>query len=157
MKNRFLLIFYLSFLLLPLIPDQILDVEQMSEQWIEVSVKGAVAEPETVRCPVYTRIEDVLKEVEVLPQADLSVYSMNTVLKDGDVLDIPVKQQQERISINTATLQQLCEIPGVGESTAQKIIDFRKKQGLFQSLEDLMKIPGIKQKKWEGMKEYIRL
>ena len=157
MKKGFLLIFYCLFLLLPLIPDQILELDKIEDQWIEVAVDGAVSEPKKIRCPAYSRLSDILEDIELLPEADLSVYSVNMILKDNDVLMIPEKGEQKKISVNTASLQQLCEIPGVGEATALKILQYREEQGLFQSLEDLMKIPGIKNKKWEKMKEYICL
>lgn len=59
------------------------------------------------------------------------------------------------ININLATLEDLQLIPGVGPSTAQKILDYRKENGTFQKPEDLKKISGIGEKTYENLKDYI--
>ena len=59
------------------------------------------------------------------------------------------------ININLATLEDLQLIPGVGPSTAQKILDYRKEHGAFQKPEDLKKISGIGEKTYENLKDYI--
>ncbi len=61
----------------------------------------------------------------------------------------------QKININTAGKEELCEIPGVGEKTAEKIIAFREKNGPFRSADDLLKIEGIGKKKLEKMRDYI--
>lgn len=60
-----------------------------------------------------------------------------------------------RININTASQQLLLQLPGVGPSTADKIIAYRKQQGKFQSIDEIMNVKGIGQKKFEKMKTYI--
>jgi len=60
-----------------------------------------------------------------------------------------------KININTADKKTLCNLPGIGESTAQKIIDFRKENGPFEYIEDIMKIPGIKQSRFDSIKDMI--
>ena len=79
------------------------------------------------------------------------------IVKDHDVFQIPHFQETPRISINTASIEQLTQLPGVGQATAEKIVAYRAEHGLFQTLEDLMQVPGIKQKKWEALKEFICL
>ena len=59
------------------------------------------------------------------------------------------------ININKATLEDLMLIPGIGETTALRIIQFRESAGGFHTLEDLMKIRGIKEKKFEHLKKYL--
>ena len=61
-----------------------------------------------------------------------------------------------QISLNYATETELTQLPGVGAATAQKIIAFRNQQG-FQSIEDIMKIPGIGPAKFAKMKVYLVL
>lgn len=60
-----------------------------------------------------------------------------------------------RININTADAAELMKIPGIGESKAGRILEYRKKNGRFESVEDLMKIPGIKEASFRKMKEYV--
>lgn len=60
-----------------------------------------------------------------------------------------------KININTATEAQLETLPGVGPSTATKIVSFRQKSGNFKKIEDVMNVPGIGESKFADMKEFI--
>ena len=62
-----------------------------------------------------------------------------------------------KIDINTATLQQLQMLPGIGEVIAQRIVDHREENGLFINIEDIMNVSGIGEKKFEQIKEYIKV
>ena len=61
----------------------------------------------------------------------------------------------DKVNINTATVEQLKSLPGVGESTAAAIIRYRENTGSFSRIEDIMKVPGIKQGKFDALKDYI--
>lgn len=62
-----------------------------------------------------------------------------------------------KININKASQAELETIPGVGPSTAQKIITYRNEKGKFKSLEDIKNISGIGDAKYEKMKDYIKI
>ncbi len=66
-----------------------------------------------------------------------------------------IKSKQTKININTAEKEELEEIPGVGESTAEKIIEYRKTNGKFNNIEDIKNVSGIGDSKFENMKEKI--
>ncbi len=57
--------------------------------------------------------------------------------------------------INTAGLEELMTLPGIGESKAQSIINYRQEQGAFSSIEDIMNISGIKQGVFDKIKDQI--
>lgn len=59
------------------------------------------------------------------------------------------------ININTADVDELCKLPGIGEGRARAIIEYRQKQGGFQKKEDIMQVSGIGEKMYERMKEYL--
>ena len=61
----------------------------------------------------------------------------------------------EKININTASLEELQQIAGIGPQLAQKVIDYREASGPFQKAEDIMKIKGIGSKLFEASKEII--
>ena len=60
-----------------------------------------------------------------------------------------------KININTATLEQLQLLPGIGESLAQRIPDYRAAHGDFKSTDELMNVSGIGEKKFDSIKEYV--
>lgn len=60
-----------------------------------------------------------------------------------------------KININTAGSELLVQLDGIGEKTAQKIIDYRETNGAFQSIEDIMLVNGIGEKKFEAIKDKI--
>ncbi len=64
---------------------------------------------------------------------------------------------QEKVNINSATVEQLVEVPGVGESTASRIVEKRKELGGFKSIDDLLEVKGIGAKKLEKMKPFLTL
>jgi competence protein ComEA len=61
----------------------------------------------------------------------------------------------QKVNINTATLEELMSLDGVGEKVAQKVLAFRKANGPFQKPEDLMMVKGIGQKMFEKNKDRI--
>ncbi|MFA3783760.1 ComEA family DNA-binding protein [Melioribacteraceae bacterium 4301-Me] len=61
----------------------------------------------------------------------------------------------EKININTAGIDNLVLLPGIGTKTAEKIIDYRNKVGKFNKIEDLLNIKGIGNSKLERIKKYI--
>ncbi len=61
----------------------------------------------------------------------------------------------EKININTAGSAELQELPRVGPKVAQRILDYREKNGKFSRIEDLMKVRGIGEKTFENLKDLI--
>jgi comEA protein len=65
------------------------------------------------------------------------------------------KASEKKININTASLVELQKLPRIGEKVAQRIIDFRKKNGKFKKTEELMKVKGIGEKMFNRLKDLI--
>ncbi|MBN1271999.1 MAG: helix-hairpin-helix domain-containing protein [Candidatus Aminicenantes bacterium] len=61
----------------------------------------------------------------------------------------------QKVNINKASLDELQTLPGIGVKIAQRIIDFRDKNGPFKRIEELMKVKGIGEKMFERMKEKL--
>lgn len=66
-------------------------------------------------------------------------------------------QNEKRISINEATIDEFIKLPGIGSTYAQRIIEYRETNGSFTSVEDLVKVRGIGDKTLEKLKPYIKL
>lgn len=74
---------------------------------------------------------------------------------EGDSEESSNNGKVSNININTADADELDTLPGVGEATARDIIAFREKNGPFRKIEDIMKVPRIKQNRFESIKEFI--
>lgn len=121
---------------------------------VKVKVTGAVREPGWYGFPERSLvIEAVRKAGGALPQADLSEVDLGSRLKDEDEIWIP----GEKIDINQASPYQISSLPGIGEILAQIIVEYRKKNGPFEDLSQLLRIPGIGKVKLEKIKGKINL
>jgi comEA protein len=67
------------------------------------------------------------------------------------------KLEGKQININTATKEELMQLPGVGEKTALLIIEYRDDSSGFKTIEDIMEVKGIGPKKFEKMKKYLKV
>lgn len=67
------------------------------------------------------------------------------------------KQTNQKVNINTATISQLQTLPGIGQSTANKIIEYRTENQGFKKIEELKNVKGIGDAKYEKIKEYIKV
>ena len=61
------------------------------------------------------------------------------------------------LNLNTATPKQLESLPGIGPTLAKRIVDFREKKGGFKRVEELLAIPGISEKKWKALRDYLKV
>lgn len=146
--------------------------EEAAVPVIAIHVSGAVLNPGVYELPEGSRANDAIEAAggaseDAVPDA----LNLARVLSDGEQIIVPTVEEQERleeaavagqtldaggkVNINTATVEQLDSLPGVGESTAQKIIADRKENGPFGSPEDLKRVSGIGDKKYEDLADLI--
>ena len=133
---------------------------------IKVYVTGAVNTPGVVELEEDSRIEDAIELAGgITSEAILDNVNLAYVLQDGQKLNIPKSYDAEEYLtiengigvINTDNIDELMKLPGVGESLAQKIIDYKNQNGKFKNIEDLKNVSGIGDKKFESLKEYLIL
>ncbi len=135
-------------------------LNNLQKNTIEVEVKGAVEKPGTYEVPLYADTQEAIEKAVPADNADLSTINEMKILRDKDVIYVPEKkkvEEKQRISINAASVEELTQLPGIGQGTAEKIVAYRNENGRFQSLEDLMKVKGIGQSKYDKLKDQISL
>lgn len=149
-----------------------------------VYVCGAVRTPGVYMLPQGSRVVDAMEAAGGMKKdASADYWNLAEPVSDGQMIDVPTQEEAEavqaaaggqdgdtqeasngagqgasadgRININTASKEQLMQIPGVGETRAENIIRYRESSGEFSSIEDIMNVTGIKEGLFAKMKDYI--
>lgn len=134
-----------------------LDLQDYARATKKVEVKGEVLSPGVYEVAWDADVETILEAAGGAgDDADLSGLSLAADIGNQSVLVVPQKQKQQKISINSATLEELDTLPGVGPSIAQRIIDYRTEKP-FASIEELKEVKGIGDKVFAKLQEHIAL
>jgi len=130
-------------------------IEPIEDKTITVQVQDLDQSIKTYTVPLYSKLSVILNDIQC-DACDMTRLNPEIVLKQNDLIVLyPIVDK--RISINQATLLELQDLPGIGPSIASKIIDYRNEFGLFQTLEDIMRVKGIKEALFKKIEEHIRL
>lgn len=134
---------------------------------IYVYVKGEVKNTGQIYLNNNATVKDAIeKSGGITPKADISKVNLNKKIKEGEVIQIPIKERyieiedeiedenSTKININKASKEKLMELEGIGEKTAERIIKYREDEEFF-SIEDIMNVSGIGEKKYEKIKKDI--
>ncbi len=142
---------------------------------LTVHVAGAVRRPGVYRLRSGARVDDAVQRAGgAKRRADLGGLNLAAELEDGRQVLVPERAARgsagavapvagagaapgQPLNINTATLEQLDTLSGIGPLTAQKILDFREERGGFGSIEELGEIPGIGDKRLASLREEVTL
>ena len=142
---------------------------------IYVDVKGEVHHPGVYQMKAENRVKDLIEAAGgFTPLADDQKLNLAQLLEDQMVIVVPKKgeevnselvqaptsQKKEvgkegKVNINTATVEELKTLKGIGEKKAEAIIEYRKKNGSFKNKEELMKVRGIGKKLYESFEERV--
>lgn len=137
-----------------------------------IDIEGKVRHPGIVRVPKGSRVIDALEAAGgALPGAQTAGLNLARVLTDGEQILVGVPPPAGSppttaaagsvptgpLDLNTATLDQLEELPGVGPVLAQRILDYRLKQGRFTSVDELREVSGIGDQRFAELKDLVRV
>ena len=148
------------------------EVSTTQEAVIFVDIKGAVKNPGVYQMKFGDRVKDALDAAGGLTdEADSQKVNLAQRVEDQMVIVVPKVGEEAteiptgapsketpkegKVNINTATVEELKTLKGVGEKKAEAIIEYRKKNGSFKTKEDLMKVRGIGKKLFESFQERI--
>ena len=141
---------------------------------VVVDVGGAVTRPGVVELEAGDRVADAIAAAGGLAvDADCTTLNQAQVLQDGQKVYVPHEGEAvpaasdggvaetgtgaagALVNINTASVEELDALPGVGPATAQAIVDDRAENGPFTAPEDIMRVSGIGEKKYENLEALI--
>lgn len=145
---------------------------------VTVYVSGAVNRTGAVELGEDARLADALQKAGLKSEADLSALDLTLPLHNGDKIVVPGTgttapatnslaagtppppslapvEQNLRVNLNTATLQELDSLPGIGPVLAQRILDYRAQHGAFGTIEDIKEVKGIGDKLFSEIQERI--
>lgn len=146
-----------------------------------VHVAGAVLHPGVYELDVGSRVADAIVAAGGgVGNSAVDSLNLARILADGEQVYVPTAEEvaagtgppaapgtastagasasgasADTVNINTASASDLENLPGVGPATAQKIVDDRETNGPFTRPEDLMRVPGIGEKKFESLREFV--
>lgn len=148
--------------------------ERVETGSVFVHVSGCVANPGVYELEEGQRVADAVEKAGgALEDANLDSVNLARIPQDGEQIHVPSLDalasgaaaagdaggasagSSARININTATVEELTKLDGIGEATAKKIVADRLKNGSFSSVEDIKRVSGIGDKKFEALKDSI--
>lgn len=151
-------------------------IEEVKNNIIKVYVTGEVRTSGVIELKEGDRIEDaVIKAGGLTEKSNLKNINLAYILEDGQKLYIPSIDDKEdieyiidehvylksnaskKVNINKATQEQLQTLSGIGPAMAEEIIQYREQDGKFNNIEDIKKVSGIGDKKYEKIKDYIEI
>lgn len=140
---------------------------------VTVYVTGEVKKPGLVTLPEGQRVADAVNAVGgVIETADIDRINMAAFLEDGTQIRVPEraaggagrgqtapagKNAEGQINLNTANEKELQELPGIGPAMSARIIEYRETNGAFQTIEDIKKVRGIGNAKFEKIKDKVTI
>jgi competence protein ComEA len=139
-----------------------------------VDVAGKVRRPGVATLPAGSRVVDAIRRAGgARPGVDLTSLNLARVLTDGEQILVGVAPApgvaasassrpgagsgDALVDLNTATLEQLDTLPGVGPVTAQKILEWRTAHGSFSAIDELLEVDGIGEKTLADMAPHLTL
>lgn len=144
--------------------------------WLRVHVAGAVQRPDVYHLAPGSIVKDALmKAGGPAPDADLSHANLALELHDQQQVYIPrqgeapvtsgsgaqsptigsIASPAAKVNINTATVEELAALPGIGPQLAQRIVDHREQRGPFTDIRQITQVSGIGDKTFERIKDRI--
>lgn len=154
---------------------------------VTVHAAGAVAQPGVYRLPPGARVADLIQAAGgATADAEVDALNLAALLDDGRRVYVPHRGEvppgsllttndladgsgagglagsgpgppERPVDLNTATLEQLDALPGVGPTTAQAILDYRRTNGRFRSVDELLEVRGIGPSRLQALRKKVRV
>ena len=159
------------------VEQQILEIPSDEEEKIFVHIIGAINMPGIIEASKEARLYEIVELAGGLKEdADETLINLASKVEDGEKIIIPYKETSStsnlnekinelydkstssnsgKININIASIEELKTLAGIGQSTAEKIIDYRNEVSKFDKIEDIKNVSGIGDSKFNSIKDKI--
>lgn len=148
------------------IAEEIKTESKLEGEEIYIHISGSVNYPGLIKMKAGQRLFDAIDLAGgMTEEADIDQINLSLILNDQDKIYIPAKGElasfvqgpsSDLVNINTASKEELISLSGIGDKTAEKIINYRQ-QSPFSKKEDLMKVPGIGENKYKEIEDKITI
>ena len=119
-------------------------VSQIEQEKITINITGEIRKPGEYNVEIGLYLEDVIAQAGgITTKADEDCFDYYLLLEKNLTIYIAPVKEEIKISINSADLESLTTLTGIGNTLANRIIDFREKNGSFLYLEQIMEVEGI--------------
>ncbi len=149
------------------------EAKETKSAGICVHVCGSVVSPGVYYLNEGSRVHEAVERAGGLKEDAAAEYiNLAGIITDGEQIYIPSKEDAESgsyegktaasaddglVNINTAAEEELMTLPGIGQTKAKAIIEYREAAGGFETKEDLMNVSGIAESSYEKIKDYIKV
>lgn len=144
-------------------------LDEIENEEIVVDLRGAVAKPGIYHLPSNTRLYQLIEKAGGFLDANLECINQAEILTDESLIYIFNKDEKcpegsiddvttsspTKININRATPEELSQLPGIGLTRAQDIVNYRETNGSFKKIEDLLNVSGIGESTFSKLSELI--
>jgi len=133
-----------------------------NETMITAKISGEVENPGSYRIAENSRVCDLIYFAGgITHSADLDKVDLDAVITDSMEVNVPADTDSAFVgspvvNINKATSEELMLVPGIGEELAKRIIEYRKENGNFSDISEIVRVKGLGDKSFEKIKEYIK-
>lgn len=177
--GAFIIFTYVGYRTLPKDEIVIQSNQNIEDEKIYVHIEGCVYNPGIVEIEYGTRVYELIELAGgETDEADLSKINLASILEDEQKVFVPAKVVKEKVennnsyqnvnytnttiqpvlvNINTATVEELQKLSGIGSTMAERIIEYRETEGYFINVEDIMNVEGIGEGKFDKIKNDIEV
>lgn len=135
-----------------------------AQELIDVHVAGMVVAPGVVQVPAGSIVADAIAAAGGMRLGAMTeAINLAAPVRSGDQVVVPggssgdVAVDDGRVTLNRATAAELEALPGVGPVLAERIVAFREENGSFDTVEDLLSVPGIGESKLAALRDLVRV
>lgn len=138
-------------------PISLKEIKDLKPMEINVEVRGHLKNPGLFTIKSFSSINDLIADLDLYEDSNLDHLSLSKNLINKEIIVINKNSEIKKVSINSASVEELMTLKGIGEKIAERIIAYRTNVSYFESIEAIKNVKGIGEAIFENIKDYIIL